>query len=161
MLAVEYVTARELLAANWARINSSPTHFLQQCRSAYLFGMMTWPNTQWALVVCLQGWAAAEWPGRISVMSQIINGMLVWIRETSRALTRDSHFRGIFLAAGEVTKGVQAFHDNALCDWSPETERFVIIIISRYCLMELLFRGGCCLGFCREEAWFGKRNYSS
>lgn len=113
--------------------------------------------------VCLQGGAAAaaKWPGRISVMSQLTGGTLVWTREASRGLTRESHFRGIFLTAGEVTKGVQAFHDNVLCDWWPETESFAVIIISMYCLTSFLFGGGYCLGFCRGEAGFGKRSYSS
>lgn len=47
---------------------------------------------------------------------RLVSGTLVWTSEAPRGLNRVSHFKGTFLTASEVTKGVQAFHGNILFD---------------------------------------------
>lgn len=89
--------------------------------------------------VCVQDSAAAAQSGWEGLrMSQIINGTSFWTGQASRDLSRDSHSRGGFFTAGEVAKGVQAFHGNVLSGWLPETESFATIIICIYCLMAFL-----------------------
>lgn len=54
--------------------------------------------------------------GRWPNSERLASGTLVWTSKASRGLNRVSHFKGIFLTAREVTKGVEAFHDNVSFD---------------------------------------------
>lgn len=131
---------------------------------------MIWQKIPWALGVSAQvnrscSKMARKGQRRWLNSKRLASGTMVWTSEAPRGLNRVSNFKGIFLTAREMTKGVQAFHGNFLFDWLLKIESFATIIISMRCLMGFFWGAGVdnVKDFAGEAGRrvLGKRSYKS